>query len=411
VLRPLALRRRAQLHAARRAAGDDDRGGPESGDRAGRAVRARGAGLPGLSLRRPAGPPEPDRRGPPAVRDHSPGHDRRRRLEPHRATRGGDRDQAVGRGDLTPGDRRDPVSWDTLSLPSSDTQAYARYGTFTINVLHSPDELSTFTKDGGSRLVRDGNGIYWPPGPDSSGYWSPAKVYGNVVLTLTTQSRSVGNQFRMLDAILSTLGQSASAVNAKLPPNLLSCQARGITPGGTSEGTCTENGVSRTVVSRGHTLHVPGYDVQLMHTKLGNEVKSPFPYSPPMYAKGQFVAIGLHVTNTGNAPLDGLYDAELEIGGRYYSQDDQATFQIADPDTFPMQPEDSGNTAMIFDVPSKAAAGALTQGELVFPGEKDSTIDYSSKLDAIRLGHVTVELSQPAPSGSPAPGGSPALSD
>jgi hypothetical protein len=306
---------------------------------------------------------------------------------------------------------RDPVSWDTLSLPSSDTQAFDRYGTFTINVLHSPDELSTFTKDGGSRLVRDGNGIYWPPAPDSSGYWSPAKVYGNVVLTLTTQSRSVGNQFRMLDAILSTLGQGASAVNAKLPPNLLSCQARGITPGGTSEGTCTENGVSRTVVSRGHTLHVPGYDIQLTHTKLGNEIKSPFPYTSPMYAKGQFVAIGLHVTNNGDAPLDGLYDAELEIGGRYYSQDDQATFQIADPDTFPMQPEDSGNTAMIFDVPSKAAAGALTQGELVFPGEKDSTIDYASKLDAIRLGHVTVELSQPAPSGSPAPDGSPALSD
>jgi hypothetical protein len=297
----------------------------------------------------------------------------------------------------------DPVTWDTLSLPTNDTQDYDRFGTFSIDVLHKADTLSAFTKDGPSRLVPDANGIYWPPAADSSGYWNPVKVYGNVVLTWTTENRSVGNQFRMLDAILSTLGQGASAVNAKLPTTLLSCQDRGITPGGTAEGTCTENGVSRTVVNRGDTLHVPGYDVQITHTKLGNEIKSPFPYTPPMYAKGQFVAVGLRVTNTGDSPLEGLDEAELQIAGRYYSQDDEATFQIADPDTFPMQPQDSGETLMVFDVPSKAAASALTQGELVFPGDADSTIDYSSKLDAIRLGHATAaDHSQPAPSGSPA---------
>lgn len=306
---------------------------------------------------------------------------------------------------------RDPVSWDTLSLPSSDTQAYDRFGTFSIDVLHNPDTVSVFTRDGNTRLVRDANGIYWPSAPDSSGYWNPVKVYGNVVLTWTTESRSVGNQFRMLDAIMSTLGQSASAVNAKLPANMLSCQERGITPGGTAEGTCTENGVSRTVVNRGHILHAPGYDVEITHTRLGNMIKPTFPYTQPMYAKGDFVGVQLHVTNTGDAPLEGLYDAELEINGRYYSQDDQATFGVANPDTFPMQPEDSGNTVMFFDVPSKAAAGALTQGELVFPGEKDSTIDYSSKLGAIRLGHVEVAQSQPAPQGSPAPSDSPSLSD
>jgi hypothetical protein len=305
---------------------------------------------------------------------------------------------------------RDSITWDTLSLPSSDTQAYDRFGTFTINVLHSPNTLSVFTKDGPRRLVRDANGIYWPSAPDSSGYWDPVKVYGNVVLTWVTQSRSVGNQFRMLDAIMSTLGQSASAVNAKLPTSMLSCQDRGITPGGTAEGTCTENGVSRTVVNHGHILHVPGYDVEITHTKIGNMIKPAFPYTSPMYAKGQFVGVELHVTNTGDAPLEGLYDAELEIDGRYYSQDDQARFGVANPDTFPMQPENSGNTAMFFDVPSKAAAGALTQGELVFPGEKDSTIDYSSKLDAIRLGHVEVAQSEPAPQGSPAPSVSPSLS-
>jgi hypothetical protein len=97
---------------------------------------------------------------------------------------------------------------------------------------------------------------------------------------------------------------------------------------------------------------------------------------------------------------------------RYYSQDDQATFQIANPDAFPMQPEDSSNTSMIFDVPSKVAASALSQGELVFPGEKDSTIDYASKIDAIRLGHAAGGgQSQPAPDASPTPETSPVPSD
>src|SRR5581483_7916956 len=52
---------------------------------------------------------------------------------------------------------RDSVTWDTLSLPSSDTQAYDRFGTFTIDVLHHPDTLSVFTKQGPRRLVRDAN--------------------------------------------------------------------------------------------------------------------------------------------------------------------------------------------------------------------------------------------------------------
>jgi hypothetical protein len=306
---------------------------------------------------------------------------------------------------------RDPVTWDTLSLPASDTQGYNQLGAFTIDVLHQPAALSTFTKQGAQRLVPDAHGIYWPTSPDPTGYWNPAKIYGNVVLTWSTQDRSVGAQFRMLDAILSTLGQGTAAVDAKLPASQLSCQARGITPSGTAVGTCTDNGVSRTVVNRGHTLHVPGYDVQVTGTKLGTVIKSPFPYMPPTYAKGRFVALRLHVTNTGDTPLEGLDEAELEIGGRYYDQDDEVSFDVADPDTFPMQPQASADTVMVFDIPTQAAASALTQGELVFPEDPDSTIDYSSKLGAIRLARATAPAAGETPPAGPSPSGSPAVTD
>lgn len=305
---------------------------------------------------------------------------------------------------------RDAVTWDTLSLPAGDTQGYNELGEFTIDVLHQPETVTAFTEQGAQRLVPDAHGIYWPTAPDSSGYWNPAKIYGNVVLTWSTQDRSVGAQFRMLDAILSTLGQGTAAVDAKLPASQLSCQARGITPSGTEEGTCTDNGVSRTVVNRGHTLHVPGYDVQVTQTKLGTVIKSPFPYTPPTYAKGRFVALRLHVTNTGDTPLEGLDETELEIGGRYYDQDDAVSFDVADPNTFPMQPQDSADTVMVFDIPTQAADTALTQGELVFPGDPNSTIDFSSTLDAIRLASAPATGAAPTPSG-PSPSGSPAVTD
>ena len=95
-------------------------------------------------------------------------------------------------------------------------------------------------------------------------------MYGNVVLTWSTQSRATNSQFTLLNAILSTLGQPASAVTAKLPASELSCEAQDITPTGSREGTCLQGGVTRTVVDRNRTLHVPDMDVQVTKTKVGD---------------------------------------------------------------------------------------------------------------------------------------------
>ncbi|HUA05022.1 MAG TPA: hypothetical protein VMB27_14055 [Solirubrobacteraceae bacterium] len=304
------------------------------------------------------------------------------------------------------------ASWDTLSLPAGNTQDYNRFGAFTIDVLRRPNELSVFTTQNGRKLTPDAQGVYWPLTADSNGYYDPAKVYGNVVLTWSTQSHTTNGQFTMLNAILSTLGQGASAVMAKLPASELSCQVQGLTATGQREGTCDDNGVTRTVVNRGHTLHAPSMDVQVTKTKLGRVIKPADSFEPPVYAKGAFVAVALKISNTGSTPLDGLDETELEIDGKYYSQDFDATFDLAPQDTFPMQPGDGGTTALAFDVPLNVAVDALTQGEIVVPDSTDDTVDFSTHLYAIRLAEPTAEDGQgsaPSPAPAPAPAPSPTL--
>jgi hypothetical protein len=306
----------------------------------------------------------------------------------------------------------DTASWTTLSLPSTSTQDYDRFGVFTIDVLHSPDELSVFTSQNGHKLVPDAQGVYWPMNADSNGYWNPAKVYGNVVLTWSTQTHATNAQFTLLNAILSTLGQGSAAVDAKLPASELSCQMEGITPGATREGTCTEDGVTRTVVNRSHALHAPSFSVKVTHGKLGREIKPADSFEPPVYAKGAFVALQMQVTNTGDSPLEGFDDAELEVGGKYYSQDFTASIAVADLDTFPLQPGDNGPAVIVFDVPTSVALDATTEGELVFPMDRDDDVEFATKLGAIRLaepkaegGHGSAATPAPATAPSPAPAG------
>ncbi len=216
-----------------------------------------------------------------------------------------------------------------------------------------------------------------------------------------------------MNAILSTLGKPTSAVTAELPASDLSCQAQRITPTGSREGTCQDNGVTRTVVNRNHTLHASGMDVRVTKTKLGRIIKPADSYEPPVYAKGAFVAVQLNIDNTGSTPLNDVDDAELQIGGKYYSQDDDATFDLDSLNMFPMQPGGSGSTVLAFDIPRAAALDAVADGEIVFPDGADDTIEFSTKLYAIKLaepatagGHRTA--STPSPATATAPESAPA---
>jgi hypothetical protein len=106
------------------------------------------------------------------------------------------------------------------------------------------------------------------------------------------------------------------------------------------------------------------------------------------------------IANTGTSPLDGVIDAELEVGGRYYSQDYTATDDLAPASTFPLQPADQGITFLVFDVPQNVATSAQTQGELVFPGDPNSTVEDATSRDALRLAGARNEN---GPGAAPAP--------
>jgi hypothetical protein len=175
---------------------------------------------------------------------------------------------------------------------------------------------------------------------DNDGGWRASKFYGgNVVLSWSADRRATDETFNRMHTILSTLGQPAAAVRAKLPAAEQPCQVRGITLAGRTEGTCRDGDVTLTVVNRGHKLKLPGYTVKVLLTKSGDLIKPDNPYEPIMQARGKFIGVGLQVSNTGSTPLvSRLYDAQLRIGDRYYEQDSAVGFRLSDPDTFPRSP-------------------------------------------------------------------------
>ena len=234
-------------------------------------------------------------------------------------------------------------------------------------------------------MKADADGIHWSQ--DNDGGWRASKFYGgNVVLSWSAHRRATDETFNRMHTILSTLGQPAAAVRAKLPAAEQPCQARGITLAGRTEGTCRDGDVTLAVVNRGHKLKLPGYTVKVLLTKSGDLIKPDNPYEPIMQAKGKFIGVGLQVSNTGSTPLvSRLYDAQLRIGDRYYEQDSAVGFRLSDPDTFPPQPGDRGTTMLVFDVPARAARDAVSQGAIVLLAERDTGVQDASKLGASRL--------------------------
>ena len=190
----------------------------------------------------------------------------------------------------------------------------------------------------------------------------------------------------MLDAILSTVGKSVSAATAKMPASELSCQERGITAASKTEGTCVENNQTLTVVNGNHTLQATDFDASIIKSVVGSYIRAAYNFGTPLYAQGAFVGVALKLSDPGTQPLEDLDETELEVGGRFYSQDDDATMDLAPPNAFPVQPGETSGTVLVFDIPRSAAAVALKTGELVFPeDDPDLDIPDCSHVGAIRL--------------------------
>jgi hypothetical protein len=253
-----------------------------------------------------------------------------------------------------------------------------RYGSFLIFVLHGPGAESIYKTDRGTRVKPDAAGIYWH---DDGGSWTAMKPYGNVVLSWTADERAVDERFERLEAVLSKLGQPAERVRAALPEEDQPCADQ-------PAGTCRdpESGVTVTTVGRGQRLKLPELQVRVTGLKTGRVVVPASPYGLVRRAKGRFVTIAVKVKNTGNEPLDGLYEAKLKIGDRLYEQSGEATYSVSPRNAFPLQPDDTTVAAVVFDVPLQAARKAVREGLVAFPaGDELSSVENAARIGQIRL--------------------------
>jgi hypothetical protein len=271
----------------------------------------------------------------------------------------------------------DSVMPDRSDYDRSDLMS-DRYGSFLIFVLHRAGADTIYKTDRGTPVRPDAQGIYWH---DDGGSWTAMKPYRNVVLSWTADDRAVDERFARLDAVLSRLGRPAEQVRAALPAEDRPCAEE-------PTGTCRdpESGVTVSTVERSQRLELPDLQVRVTGLKTGRAVVPASPYGLVRRAKGRYVAIAVKVKNTGNEPLDGLYEAKLKIGDRLYEQSGEATYAVSPRNAFPLQPDDSTVAAVVFDVPLQAARKAVREGLIAFPaGVELSSVENAARIGQIRL--------------------------
>jgi hypothetical protein len=177
-------------------------------------------------------------------------------------------------------------------------------------------------------------------------------------------------------------------LRAALKPEDRPCAARGIAPDGGPEGTCrAATGATVTIVDRRHDLRMPRLWVHVVKVKTGSAIMPRDPYGGVRHAKGRFLFAGVALDNVGDEPVQDLDLAALEVDGKTYDQDFGAEFELTPADAFPLQPGETGATALVFDMPADAAEAAKERGVLVFPdGRRSATVQDAERLGEIRLG-------------------------
>ncbi len=274
-------------------------------------------------------------------------------------------------------------SYDLVTIDRGDyvrsSRMRERYGSFMILVLRGRRAEHVYKRDDGTPITPDEHGIYWH---DEDGTWEAMKPYRNVVLAWSADEQTVDERFERLDTVLSQLGKPADQVRAALPASEQPCAGLGA-------GTCRDaGGATVTTVERSQRLELPNLQVKIVKVQTGPLVIPPRgdDYTRPRRAKGRFVLVAVRLKNTGNEALRGLYDARLKIGERVYDQDTDANFTVTPFDAFPIQPDDTGVAAVVFDVPVSAARKALDEGVLAFPaGAEPSTVEEAGQIGQIRL--------------------------
>lgn len=274
------------------------------------------------------------------------------------------------------------VTWDSLD-PTNSLITDDRYGVFNIDVLHNPESFATIA--GGGNAKPGPGGVYWTYDPSAGGGWTAVKAYGNVVLEWgPNPRRQLGPGFRMLDQILSSLGQAATPAGPGAPPPQCAAAGIAVDGSGSRQGTCMDNSVRVTVVNRASQLVLATFTAALAGLKTGNRITAP--YLPAQRAKGIFLIVALRITNTGRSAIVGLDDADLVLPGRYYTTDDAATAALRTSSLAPLRHGASTVLSWAFDMPPSAVAAARRTGAILVPGDPAATVQTSASAGEIRLG-------------------------
>ncbi|HTU86951.1 MAG TPA: DUF4352 domain-containing protein [Solirubrobacteraceae bacterium] len=273
------------------------------------------------------------------------------------------------------------VIWDTLQ-PSNPEVLDQIYGVFTIDVLHNAETLPAVLGDQRHPIKPDAQGIYWTYDPQPGGGWTANKVYGNVVLQWTglNPKHALGSGYYQLDGILAGLGKPAVATSGAVR----TCQAAGISLGGTKQGTCLNDSVKLTVVNRGDRLNLDGYALTVTGARVAKRISGQ-DGAPSTRAKGEFVVVAVKVTNTGASPLNQPVDAEL-VSTQVYQSDGFAEGSREPFGVFPLRRGATATTHLVFDVPVGAVGVAVRGGAIFVPGDSDGTIQTDTRLGVSRLG-------------------------
>lgn len=256
---------------------------------------------------------------------------------------------------------------DTLNVPfsGSSEDAARRYGGFIVLVTGNKSTLEVLTKK-----------------PPIGG----RKIIDNVIIEGTRSSSEDDEGFQRAVQVLSNLGKPGGEV--RLPPEETPCQKAGIDPEGGlgKQGVCKDGQTTVTVANAANGLKVEGRTLSGLSVKSGKTlVTRRYGLTRRFRAKGTFIVASFKVTNTGREPLDSLRP-NLLIDGKRYSEDESVSFDIGNPDTFPIQPGDSGRVSVLFDVPLPAARKAVSNGAVEISGEaSESSPKYADKLGRLRL--------------------------
>jgi hypothetical protein len=107
--------------------------------------------------------------------------------------------------------------WVGLS-PSDAVSEDPQWGVFSISVLKSPRYIAAVTTDSNQYHPPGPDGIYWFYLRGPYGGWSASKVYGNVVLSLSTgATRKLPATFANLNRVLSTMSEPVSVARVGVP--------------------------------------------------------------------------------------------------------------------------------------------------------------------------------------------------